>query len=1107
VVISGAEPAVLGAAEKLAAEGRKTKLLKVSHAFHSPLMDPMLTEFRAVVAGLTFEAPRIPIVSTLDQDADLTAPEYWVRHVREAVRFADAVETLEREGVRTFLELGPDGTLSVLGQACVTEDAVFAPVLRRDRAEAETFTTALAQLWVSGVKLDWQAVFADTGARSVGLPTYAFQHEIFWPRPLTGWVGDVASAGLRTADHPLLGASLVLADADTHVFTGRLALDTHPWLADHAVGEVVLLPGTAFVELAIRAGDQVGCTLLEELTLEAPLILPERGGVQVQVSVGAPDDDGRRGISVHSRAEDGGLDEPWTRHAAGLLAEGEPVPGFELVQWPPVGAEPVPVESVYDTFAAAGFGYGPVFQGLRSAWRLGGEVFAEVTLPKESRLEAGLFGLHPALLDASLHAIGLGGLLEDTGQGRLPFAWSGVSLHAAGAAELRVRLSAVGSDAVSIAVADGTGAPVASIDSLLLRAFSAEQLAGPGGRHEALFRQEWTAVALPATGVLGTVAVLGDNGLVLPGAERCDDLIKLAELLPDTVVVPWPAPSDGVDAATATHAAVRRALELLQTWLAGEAFADSRLVLVTRGAVAAVHGEAVCDLASAAVWGLVRSAQSENPGRIVLVDLDDDTASQAALAAAVDSGEPQLALRAGAALTPRLARVPLAAEGSALPTLDPEGTVLLTGATGSLGGLVARHLVTGYGARRLLLVSRRGAEAPGAAELVRELAELGAEAQFAACDVADRAALAALLGSLEHPLTAVVHTAGVLDDGVISSLTPDRMDAVLRPKVDAAWHLHELTKDQDLAAFLLFSSAAGVFGNAGQGNYAAANSFLDALAQHRRSAGLPATSLAWGLWAEDGGMAGELGSADVQRMARGGVLPLSSAEGLALLDASARSGEPVLVPVRLELAGLRAQAETGMLPPLLRGLVRVPKRRAVEVSGPSLAERLAGVPEAERDAVLLELVCSEVAAVLGYAGPHAVEADRAFKDLGFDSLTAVELRNRLNGVTGLRLPATLVFDYPSPTALVDLLRAQTVPDPAEAVLPLLGELDRLEAALLGTVPDGEGHLRIAGRLQSLLARWNDQQVTAEEEAAVAEQLDEATDDDLFDFIGKEFGIS
>ncbi|WP_052441905.1 type I polyketide synthase, partial [Streptacidiphilus anmyonensis] len=569
VVLSGAEQAVLEVADRLAAEGRKTKRLTVSHAFHSPLMDPMLDEFSAVVEGLEFHAPRIPIVSTLDRSAELTEPEYWVRHVREAVRFADAVRALEGEGVRTFLELGPDGTLSALGQACVTEDAVFAPVLRRDRAEAETFTAGLAQLFVRGVRLDWSAVFADTDARRVELPTYAFQYEQYWLEAPPILVGEAAAGqlGLDLAEHPLLGAFVGLADADGLLFTARLALDTHAWLADHAVGEVVLLPGTAFVELAIRAGDQVGCSLVEELTLEAPLVLPERGGVQVQVSVGAPDGDGRRGISVYSRSETAEVDEPWTRHAAGLLAEGERSAGFELVQWPPSGAEPVSVESVYETFAAAGFGYGPVFQGLRAAWRLGGEVFAEVSLPEESRAEAGLFGLHPALLDASLHAIGLGGLLEDTGQGRLPFAWSGVSLHAAGAAELRVRIAAAGADAVSLAVADGTGAPVASIESLVLRSFSAEQLAGSGaGGPEALFRQEWTPVALPATGSLGAVVVLGDDDLRLADATRCTDPAAAVELTPNTLVVPVLPQYEGADVVAATHEAVHHTLELLQFW-------------------------------------------------------------------------------------------------------------------------------------------------------------------------------------------------------------------------------------------------------------------------------------------------------------------------------------------------------------------------------------------------------------------------------------------------------------------------------------------------------------------------------------------------------------
>ncbi|MEY9969375.1 acyl transferase domain-containing protein/acyl carrier protein, partial [Streptacidiphilus sp. MAP12-16] len=1068
LVLSGNEEAALAVAAHFEEQGRKAKRLTVSHAFHSPLMEGMLGEFRKIAEGLEFHAPRIPVVSTLTgvlaSTEELCSPEYWVRHVREAVRFRDAVRTLEGEGVRAFLELGPDGTLTALAQECLDDDAAVAltPVLRRDRPEVRTFTGGLARLYVRGVELDWQAVFAGRSARRVDLPTYAFQYERYWLEAPPILVGDAAAAylGLDMADHPLLGATVALADAEGVLFTGRLSLETHPWLADHAVGETVLLPGTAFVELAIRAGDEVGCRLVEELTLEAPLILPGKGGVQVQVSVGAPDASGRRPLSMFSRMEDAPLDEVWTRHAAGLLAEAAPAAVFDLVEWPPVGAEPVGVDGLYEGFAVAGFGYGPVFRGLRAAWRLGGEVFAEVTLPGESRAEAGQFGLHPALLDAALHAVGLGGLVEDTGRGRLPFAWSGVALHAAGASELRVRLARAGADAVSLVVADGTGAPVVSVGSLVLRPFAAEQLSGVGGgRLDALFRPEWVGVDLPSAVSGDVVAVLGGEGLGLGGAQRYAELgglvgaVAAGGQVPGTVVVPlMPWRDSGLDEAAGAHAAVHRALALVQQWLAEEVLASSRLVVVTRGAMAVGPGEGVADLASAAVWGLLRSAQSENPGRIILVDTDVDDASTRALAAAIVSGEPQLALRTGRAYATRLARVPATAE-TTRAVLDPQGTVLVTGATGTLGTLFARHLVAEYGARRLLLVSRRGADAEGAAELEQSLRALGAEVTLAACDVADRGALAGLLASVsvEHPLTAVVHTAGVLDDGVISSLTPERVDAVLRPKVDAAWHLHELTADLDLSAFVVFSSAAGVFGAAGQGNYAAANAFLDGLAQHRTSLGLTATSLAWGLWAEDGGMAGALDRADVQRMARGGVAPLTSEDGLLLFDASVGSAEPVLVPIQLEFAGLRAQAVAGMLSPLLRGLVRVPVRRAVEAGttdgagGSALTEHLSALSEAEQEAALLDIVCTEVAAVLAYPGPSSVDAGRAFKDLGFDSLTAVELRNRLNVVTGLRLPATLVFDYPTPTALADLLRTELLGNLPEVGLP----------AVAAALPDDE----------------------------------------------------
>ncbi|KNB50933.1 hypothetical protein AC230_19325 [Streptomyces caatingaensis] len=1007
VVVSGVESAVVEIAEALAADGVKTKRLRVSHAFHSPLMDPMLEDFRQVVSGLTFSAPTVPVVV----HGDVTSPDYWVDHVRDAVRFADCVGELEGRGVRTFLELGPDAVLSAMGPECVT-DAAFVPALRKGRDEQRTVVDALGRLHTRGVTVDWSAFFAPYQARRVDLPTYAFQRERYWLDDVASSVGDVASAGLGATDHPLLGAAVALPGSDGFLFSGRLSLSTHPWLADHAVGGAVLLPGTAFVELAIRAGDQVGCGALEELTLEVPLALAERGGVQLRVSLGEAAEDGRRSVEVFSRAEDALLDEPWARHATGVLTASAPSAGFDFSVWPPAGAEPVATEDLYDDLAAGGMAYGPVFQGLRRAWRLGEDVYADVALPEA--VDAGAFGLHPALLDSALHAIGLGNFLERAEEVRLPFAFGDVVLHAAGASTLRVRVSRADGDGVRVAVADAEGSPVASVGSLVLRPMAAGNLSGARG---SLFRVAWTALPAVAKAAEGSPAAVG----AVP-ADATDRFVAHADVTSvesaDAAFAFLPERSDVREAA-------REALVLVQSWLAEERFAASTLVLVTRGAVAAGDGDVVADPALAAVWGLVRSAQSENPGRFVLVDVDGTDASYEALASVTALDEPQLALREGVAHAARLTRAAASGDGAAV---WGEGPVLVTGATGSLGGLVARHLVAEHGVRRLVLTSRRGLDAPGAAELRAELVALGAEVAVAACDVSDRGALAALLA--EHPVTGVVHAAGVLDDGVVEALTAERLDAVLRPKAVAAWNLHELTKDLDLTAFVLFSSAAGVFGNAGQANYAAANAYVDALAEHRRAAGLPATSLAWGLWADsaDGtGMAGALADADRTRLDRAGLGGLTAEEGLALLDAGVADGSATLVPMRFDASrfGARPAAET--VPALLRGLLRTTARRAAgsgSAAAEALTRRLAGLGAAERERALLDLVRGHVAAVLGHAGADAVEPARAFSETGFDSLTAVELRNRLNAATGLRLPATLVFDYPNPAALAGFLAAE-----------------------------------------------------------------------------------
>ncbi|MEV6205465.1 type I polyketide synthase, partial [Streptomyces sp. NPDC051771] len=994
-VISGDADHVAALAAAWKEKGRKAKVLSVSHAFHSPHMEEVLDEFREVAGGLVYHAPRIPVVSNLTgglaTPEQLASADYWASHIREAVRFLDGVRTLEAAGVTEWIELGPDGVLTALVQDCLTEDpGVVAPVLRRDRPEGRSFAAVLGLLAASGASVDWDAVFP--GARRTALPSYAFQHARYWLDGPAGGTGDANGLGLSGTDHPLLGAAVALADRDEYVLTGRVSRGGHPWLADHAVAGVTLLPGTGLLELAARAAEETGASHVEELTLAAPLVLPETGALHLQVAVGAADDTGRRTVDIHSRPEADADGAGWTRHATGTLAA-DRTPGPEaLAAWPPAGAEEVDLTGAYDRLLEQGYGYGPAFQGLRRVWKAEGELFAEVALGEEQRADAARFGLHPALLDAALHTL-LPGVADKDGRSWLPFAWSGAALHATGATALRVRLALTSPDAdtlqAALTVTDGAGTPVATVENLHLRPLSLDVLRAAGaGTRDGLLRVAWTA--LPPT--TGEPALPEDRFELPAGATDVSDV----PAAPGLVVLPLT--TDGAVTGEAARGAVARVLDVVRSWLAEERFADARLAVVTRGAVSADGGD-VTDLTHAGVWGLVRSAQTENPGRIVLVDLDPgldpaeaSDASDRALAAALASGEPQVAVRAEALLVPRLARAQADTDdtGESGPRWDA-GTVLITGATGALGAVLARHVVAEHGARHLLLVSRRGESAPGAAELRAELEEAGASVTVAACDVTDREALAALLAAVpaEQPLTAVVHTAGIVEDGVFSALTHRQLDAVLLPKVDAAWNLHELTRELDLTAFVLYSSVAGLLGTAGQANYASGNTFLDALAAHRRAQGLPGLSLAWGLWAESSELSGSLTDADIKRLARSGLLPLRTAEAMELFDAAPATGEAVLGVTRLDTAALRS-ADTEP-PVLLRGLVRkAPKRAAAaatgdQAGGATLAERLAALSPGQQEAALVDLVRAQVAGVLGHADPSAIDADRAFQELGFDS--------------------------------------------------------------------------------------------------------------------------
>ena len=1325
------------------AQDIRARKIDVDYASHSMQVDAIREPLAEALAGIEPRSSSVAFFSTVTGQLADTAgldADYWYRSIRQTVEFEQAIRSAREAGYRVFIESSPHPVLIAGIEQTLADhdpdradDAIVIPSLGRDDGGLDRFWLSAGQAHVAGVRVDWRAALAGTGGRRVALPTYAFGRRRFWLPPESSGPGNVESLGLQRAAHGLLGAVVDRPDSGGVVLTGRVSAVAQPWLADHAVAGVVLFPGAGFVELAVRAGDEVGCGVVEELTLSTPLTLPAADAVRVQVVVGAADDSGRRTVSVYSLGAAAG--SGWVLHAEGALAVGSVEPG-DLSVWPPAGATAVDVTGAYQQLTTRGYEYGPAFRGLRAMWRRGDELFAEVAVPTDAGVDVGGFGIHPVLLDAALHVLGVTG---DPAQTVLPFSWQGVSLHAAGASRARVRIAPAGAGAVSVELADPVGLPVLSVQSLTMRPASAEGLSVPAAAAGGLLEVMWSPLAMRDSGIGGQ---LGDDLVVWEPACDRDDVVK------------------------SVYEATHDALATLQSWLAGDGAAV--LVVLTRGAVE-LPGEDVSDLAGAAVWGLVRSAQAEHPGRIVLVDSDESVN----LSAVIARGEPQLVVREGVVYGARLAapssqsllrlpagdwrlaaggqgtfedvvvaqcprvelangqvRVAVAAVGvnfrdvlvalgmypgggelgvdgsgvvaevgpgvsgvavgdlvmgllgvagseaivdarmvtavpagwslaaaagapavfltalyglsvlaglragervlvhaatggvgmaavqlarhlgaevfatasrgkwdtlramgfdadhigdsrtlefedeflaasggagmdvvlnslageftdaslrllvrggrfiemgktdlrdpadvaaqhpgvqyrafdlieagadriaemlgeltglvaagalAALPvkTFDvrrisaayrfvsqarhtgkvvltlPDGpagafdggTVLITGGTGMAGSALARHLVTRYRAAHVLLVSRSGLQAEGVAELVAQLQDAGAQVSVVACDVADREAVAGLLAHVppRYPLRAVIHAAGVLDDGLISSLTPDRMDTVLGAKVDGAWNLHELTKDMDLSAFVVFSSMAGIVGTPGQGNYAAANSFLDGLIAYRRHHGLPGLSMAWGLWEQASAMTRHLGDLDKARMSRVGLATLSTEQALELFDAAIVADRGVVVASRLDQDAL--SDNSAALPPLLSRLATRRTRRVVDETDTvapksGLSARLQGLTAEQRHRVLVELVCNNAATVLGRPSAADINAERAFQDLGFDSLTAVELRNRLKTSTGLTLSPTLIFDYPTPAILAEHLGTRLAvstdqPDLLVRFTEITGELQTL----------------------------------------------------------------
>ncbi len=1025
VVVSGSPDELDAFMAVCEADGVQVRRIAVDYASHSPQVEDLRDELLDVLAEIQPRAGQVPLFSTVTGDViDTTGmdAEYWFTNLRQTVRFDAALKNLLQAGHRVFVESSPHpvllGAVVQYADHLRTKGVTAVGTLRRNEDEKAQLLRGLAEVFVAGADVDWSLWLA--GGELVELPTYAFQRRRYW-QPAAAASADVGSAGLAAVRHPLLGASVPLADSDDVVLTGRLSRAAQPWLADHAVFGTVILPGTAFVELALRAADEVGCDTVRDLTLTAPLRLPEQGEVDVQVQIGgAHGTDGADGadgagrpLDVYARPRTSDGSGAWTRHASALLTTGgtatdtsgdNPLYG---AAWPPAGAERLNAAAHYDTMADAGLEYGPAFQGLSDVWRLDGEILAQVALPGRQAEEARRFGAHPALLDAALQAAAVDSL---DGATPLPFSFGSVTLHSRGANEVRVRIVPTGDDTFTVEAADPSGTPVARIDSLLVRPVAAGDLAAPDSSTQSLLSLAWTPYAA------------GDGGTGA-GTDTSDvTVLDVAAAVGDT------GTGTNTDAARA-RAVLQDTLVRVQEWLAQDRPASARLVVLTRHAVltGAEAPDAPLDLAQASVWGLARAARAENPGRVILVDTDAATGAegldQGTLTDVTRSGASELAVRDGKLYVPSLRpedaqATPRTSPAAALGT----GTVLITGGTSGLGAQVARHAAR-LGARHLLLLSRRGPESEGVAALSDELTASGARVTVVACDAADREQLARVLRQLppEYPLTAVVHAAGILRDAVVESIDADSLNAVLRPKSDAVWNLHTLTEGAELSAFVVFSSLAGVLGGAGQGSYAAANAFLDALMQQRRRTGLPGLSLAWGLWAEATGMTGHLGDDDLERINRGGIAALTTEQGLALLDAALTrdADDALLLAAALNEPVLRT-TEPALLPPLLAGLYP-PRRRLAGSRKGRPADAGGRLSLDSRDAVV-ERLRYRFAATMGF-GTDELDAGAALVGQGLDSVMAMQIRSLIEADFGQSLPIASLFNGASVDSIADQLIA------------------------------------------------------------------------------------
>jgi acyl transferase domain-containing protein len=1075
IVISGERDAVGRVANRLALEGVDVRPLNMSYAAHSPLLDPALDAFEGAVAHAVFGRATVPIVSNVTgqmlTESEQRSAHYWRRHAREPVRFADGIRTLVNRGVRCFLEVGPHTTASGMAGRCLAgTDALVVPSLRKGREDLDQLLETVARLYVRGVPFDWQAIAGGRRSRPVHLPTYPFDRARHWPDALDA-TRELPVAISSTEQHPVLAGRLDLADEPgAAVWTGTLDLARHRFLEDHLVQEVPVVPATLYMELALAAatnGRAGGSVQLRDFEFHRPLLLKTGVPASMQVRL-TPGANGTSAVRVHSRVPDG----EWNLHLTGTVGVASSTAG---------DAEPLEQirrrcerhltgREFYDLMARRGNQWGPAFQGIVAVWQGEGEALSRIEVPDAIAGEVASYFLHPALADASGQVLAatipleagsgqrggafVGGGIDAVNLVRTPRGrefWAHARIRPATAADAGVLVGDVtlmDADGVVLCVSEGCRFWYVDRD--------ARQ---PADRPVGLYHVDWVPQAnnrAAATAAPASVVIFSDDagvGPALAGTLRAAgsdvrlvrrrDIRSAGDIAvalgpadprePAHVVLLWALDSDAAAVADRAYARCHELLTVVQVAAQHPAAARLRLWAVTTGAQS-IGSSATPDAVQAMLWGLGRTVVTEHQeiwGGLVDLDRAVEPATAAAELAQIlsesgDAGEDQIAVRNATRFVPRLRRLDVPRRAAV--SCRPDATYLITGGGGGLGLEVADFLVR-RGARHLLLLGRSslppreqwaslasGDPARERCDRIQALTARGVSVRYAAADVGDAGQLADVIAANHGcpPIRGVVHAAGVMQYQPLASQDAAAMREIFRSKVSGTWNLHSAFPSLDF--FVLFSSAACILPSPLVGSYAAANAFLDGLAHVRRASRLPALSVNWGAWTGVG--MGARFAREHAENARDTDHAFSPAAGIAALERLMSADV-----VQATALGVDWQRWAGQYPqlarsPFMKELMAASNAGAVDKAGH--LDLVAAVRQsrsaADRTLAVRAYLAESVGSVLGFA-PHQLDLELPISSAGFDSMMALELKNRLSRELQLVVPLVRFLDGPSVSQL------------------------------------------------------------------------------------------